>query len=122
MAVGIHDKNQGPEEPGEANVSRPVLEGGGGWQQPPPTHQLAVRRRVRKRDVSFGARSPAGIRAWDCLQTIIGTASKLEVNVLHYLRDRLTGTDQLPALADLIRQRTPADTPARLAPPLVAAA
>lgn len=80
--------------------------------------ELAARQRVRKRDVSFGARSPAGIRAWDCLQTILGTASKLGVNVLHYLRDRLTGAAHLPALADLIRQRMSLPT----APPQLAAA
>jgi hypothetical protein len=106
MAEGIHDKNHGPEEPGEANVSRPVLEGGGGWQQPSPTHQLAARQRVRKRDVSFGARSPAGLQTWDVLQTIIATAKLLGVNVWHYLHDRVSGTYALPALADLIRQRT----------------
>lgn len=70
--------------------------------------ELAARQRVRTRDVSFGARSTTGIRAWDGMQTIIGTAGKLGVNVLHYLRDRLSGAYQLPALADLIRQRTPA--------------
>jgi hypothetical protein len=80
--------------------------------------ELAARQRVRKRDVSFGARSPAGIRAWDCLQTIFGTAAKLGVNVLHYLRDRLTGTYELPALAVLIRQRSALQA----APPQLAAA
>ncbi len=64
------------------------------------------RQRVRKRDASGGARSPAGLRAWDDLQTLIGTAQKLGVNVLHYLRDRLSGACQLPALADLIQQRS----------------
>lgn len=66
--------------------------------------ELGARRRVRKRDVSFGARSPAGIRAWDCCQTITATAQKLGVNVLHYLQDRLSGAHHLPALADLIAQ------------------
>lgn len=83
--------------------------------------ELAARQRVRKRDVSFGARSPAGIAAWDSLQTILGTAAKLGVNLLHYLRDRLSGALQLPALADLITQRAaqPPDAPA---PPVLAAA
>jgi Transposase IS66 family len=67
--------------------------------------ELGARRRVRKRDVSFGARSPAGIRAWDVFHTIVGTARLLGVNVLHYLQDRFTGAYQLPALADIIRQR-----------------
>lgn len=83
--------------------------------------ELAARQRVRKRDVSFGARSAAGIRAWDCLQTILGTATKLGVNALHYLRDRLTGTYHLPALADRMRQPTPAATSRRPESPLLAA-
>jgi hypothetical protein len=54
------------------------------------------------------------------LQTIIVTAKQLGVNVWHYLRDRVSGTYALPALADLIRQRTAqatqlADLPAALA-------
>lgn len=68
------------------------------------------------------ARTPAGIRLWDCPQTITGTAAKLGVNVLHYLRDPLSGIYRLPALADLIRQRTAASTPDDAAPPLLAAA
>jgi hypothetical protein len=76
--------------------------------------ELGARRRVRKRDVSFGARSPAGIRAWDCCHTITATAQKLGVNVLHYLQDRLSGARQLPALADLIAQRA-AESSAMLA-------
>jgi hypothetical protein len=70
--------------------------------------ELGARRRVRKRDVSFGARSPAGIAAWDVFHTVIGTAHLLGVNVLHYLQDRFSGACRLPSLADLIRQRTAA--------------
>lgn len=68
--------------------------------------ELAARRRVRKRDVSFGARSTAGIRAWDVFHTLIGTASLLGVNVLHYFQDRCSRAGRLPALADLIHQHT----------------
>jgi Transposase IS66 family len=67
--------------------------------------ELAARRRVRKRDVSFGARSPAGIHAWDVFHTLIGTAQLLGVNVLHYFQDHCSRAGRLPALADLIRQR-----------------
>jgi Transposase IS66 family len=74
--------------------------------------ELGARRRVRKRDVSFGARSPTGIQAWDIFHTIVGTAQLLGVNVLHYLQDRFSGAFQLPALADLIRQSTPTQTAA----------
>jgi hypothetical protein len=66
--------------------------------------ELAARRRVRKRDASFGARSPAGIQAWDVFQTIFATASKLGVNALHYLQDRCTQTNAMPSLASRIPQ------------------
>jgi Transposase IS66 family len=82
--------------------------------------ELGARRRVRKRDVSFSARSPAGIKAWDTFHTPIGTAQFLGVNVLHYLQDRFTRACQLPALADLIRLR--AATPAPALPTAAAAA
>jgi hypothetical protein len=67
--------------------------------------ERAARRRVRKRDVSFSARSTAGIHAWDVFHTLIGTASLLGVNLLHYFLDRCSHAGRLPALADLIRQR-----------------
>lgn len=67
--------------------------------------ELGARRRVRKRDVSFGPRTAAGARAWDTFQTIIGTAQKLGVNVAQYIRDRLSCAPKMPALADLITER-----------------
>jgi hypothetical protein len=79
--------------------------------------ELGARRRVRKRDVSFGARSPTGLAAWDVFHTVIGTAQLLGVNVLHYFQDRFSRAYHLPALADLIRQRAvaPQAAPAALA-------
>ena len=68
--------------------------------------ELAARRRVRKRDVSVGARSPTGIHAWDVFHTLVGTACLLGVNVLHYFQDRRARACHIPLLADLIRQRT----------------
>ncbi len=52
---------------------------------------LAVRRRVRKRDVSFGPRTLAGAHAWDRLQTLAATAQIHGVHFLHYLQDRISG-------------------------------
>jgi len=77
--------------------------------------ELAARRRVRKRDVSFGARSTAGIHAWDVFHTLIGTAHLLGVNVLHYFQDHFSRAGRLPPLADLIRQRADQPAPALLA-------
>lgn len=67
--------------------------------------ELAVRRRVRKRDVSFGPRSPLGVAAWDTFQTIAATAQKLGVSFIAYLADRVSGRNQMPSLASLITQR-----------------
>jgi len=34
--------NRVTEEPGEVKISRPVLQGGGGWQRPSPTQPYCV--------------------------------------------------------------------------------
>ena len=83
--------------------------------------ELAVRQRVRRRDVSSGARSPAGLKTWDVLQTIIATATQLGVDVWAYLHDRVSGTHALPALAGLIRERTPIAGQLAHGPPALAA-
>jgi hypothetical protein len=67
--------------------------------------ELAARRRVRKRDVSFGPQSRAGAQAWDTFQTIIATASKLGVRVYAYFLGRLMAPVTTPTLADHIRER-----------------
>jgi hypothetical protein len=67
--------------------------------------ELGARRRVRKRDISFGPRSDAGVRAWDTCMTLVATAQKLGVNIIDYLHDRISGLMQLPALADLLTER-----------------
>jgi Transposase IS66 family len=67
--------------------------------------ELGARRRVRKRDASFGPRTQAGANAWDTMQTLAATAQQHGVNFLHYLQDRRSGARTLPSLADLIRAR-----------------
>jgi hypothetical protein len=66
--------------------------------------ELGVRRRVRKRDVSFGPRTEAGKRAWDTFMTLAETTRKLGVNFYTYLHSRITGDKTIPPLADLIAQ------------------
>lgn len=67
--------------------------------------ELGARQRVRKRDVSFGPRSPAGSAAWDVFMTLAATTRKLGLDFGAYLRDRLTKAGQIPPLADLITAR-----------------
>jgi hypothetical protein len=68
--------------------------------------ELAARRRVRKRDVSFGPQSRAGARAWDTFQTISATAAKLGVRLYRYLCDRLQHPDTTPSLAEQLGARS----------------
>jgi hypothetical protein len=67
--------------------------------------ELGARRRVRKRDVSFGPRSPAGAAAWDTFMTLAATTRKLGLDFAAYLTDRFTRAGQIPPLADLITAR-----------------
>ena len=70
--------------------------------------ELGVRQRVRKRDVSFGPRTEDGVRAWDTFATLAETAKKLGVSFYHYLNDRISGTNQIQPLADLVTIRAKA--------------
>src|SRR6266702_1119571 len=67
--------------------------------------ELGARARVRKRDVSFGPRTHEGAMAWDTFMTLAATATKLVVSFYHYIHDRISGTSQMPSLADLIVER-----------------
>jgi len=67
--------------------------------------ELGARRRVRKRDVSFGPRTVAGARAWDTFMTIAATAQKQGVSFYHYILDRISDKRQLPNLAGMIDER-----------------
>lgn len=67
--------------------------------------ELGARRRVRKRDVSFGPQSRTGASAWDTFQTLAATATKLGVGFFHYLRDRMVTPATTPTLAERVAQR-----------------
>ena len=67
--------------------------------------ELGARQRVRKRDVSFGPRSETGRVAWDVFMTVAETSKKLGVSFYQYVRDRLSRTNEMPALADIVRSR-----------------
>jgi len=67
--------------------------------------ELGVRQRVRKRDISFGPRTEDGVKSWDTFGTLAETAKKLGVSFYHYLVDRISGTNQIQPLADLVSSR-----------------
>jgi len=68
--------------------------------------ELAVRRKVRKRDISLHTMSAKGTAAQDAFMSVVETAAKLGVNALDYLYDRLSGNYSMPALAELISIKT----------------
>jgi hypothetical protein len=67
--------------------------------------ELGARQRVRKLDVSLSVLSEAGLKAWDCFQTIFVTAKKLGINGYAYVLDRVSGKKALPSLASVIVQK-----------------
>jgi hypothetical protein len=67
--------------------------------------EIEVRRRARKRDVSFGPRTQDGKRAWDTFMSLAATAKKLNVNFYQYVYDRVTHAHGIPSLAELIAQQ-----------------
>lgn len=64
--------------------------------------ELGVRQRVRKRDVSFGPRTQAGVRAWDTFATLAATSKKLGISFYEYIYDRISGANRIPPMADLV--------------------
>jgi len=67
--------------------------------------ELEARQRVRKRDVSFGPRTPDGVRAWDTFMSLVATTRKLGVSFYAYIHDRISKSNQIPGLASLIEAR-----------------
>jgi len=64
-----------------------------------------VRDYVKKRKISGSTRSELGRRARDTFASLKKTCRRLEVNFWEYLQDRVRGLDQIPRLADQIRQK-----------------
>lgn len=67
--------------------------------------ELGARTRVRKRKVSFGTRTEEGTKAWDTFMSLSATVKKLGINFYSFLYDRISGTFNIPNLADIIAQR-----------------
>ncbi len=66
--------------------------------------ELGARVSARRRDVSLHSRSERGVRAMDIFTTLVQTSKKLGLSAYAYLRDRLSGSLELPSLAQSIHQ------------------
>ena len=71
-----------------------------------PSHnnasELGARVSARRRDVSLHSRSERGVRAMDIFTTLVQTSKKLGISAFAYLRDRLSGSLEMPSLAQSI--------------------
>ena len=67
--------------------------------------ELEARVAARRRDVSLHTMTAEGTRALDTMTSIVRTAKKLGISAFKYIRDRVSRSFQLPALAELIRAR-----------------
>lgn len=69
--------------------------------------ELGIRARVRKRAASLGPRTAEGVRAWDTGMTLSKQLrnSAFSVNVYEYSKDRSSGANQVPSLAQILREK-----------------
>jgi len=80
------------------------------FPQVPLNNNLAerdLREGVVKRKISYGPRVPDGAQAWEVFLTLLATCRKNSVNFYAYLCDRISQTNQMPALDALVRARAP---------------
>ena len=55
--------------------------------------------------MSFGPRTQLGLQAWDTFMTLADTARKLGISFYVYIRDRVSGTNQIPPMDILVTKR-----------------
>ena len=70
--------------------------------------ELGARQRVRKRAISFGPRTPEGAKAWDTFMSLAATTKQLGISFYQYVHDRISGTNQIPLLNEVIDERAKA--------------
>jgi hypothetical protein len=67
--------------------------------------ELGARQPVRKRVISFGPRTAEGAKAWDTFMSLAATTKQLGVSFYQYIHDRISGTQQIPRLNEIIDER-----------------
>ncbi len=61
-----------------------------------------LRGRAKKRDVSYGPRTQAGLLAWDTFQSLYATVRKLGISWWQFLRDRIEHRGKIEPLETLV--------------------
>jgi Transposase IS66 family len=65
--------------------------------------ERSAKARVRKRDISFGPRSARGLRAWDTMQSVVGTLRKLQISPAAFIADRVMHRRRFERLDVLVK-------------------
>ena len=50
--------------------------------------------------------APDGTKAWDTFMSLVATTRKLGVSFFEYVRDRISGAENIESLATMIRNNT----------------
>ena len=66
--------------------------------------ELAVRRKVRKRDISLHTMSAFGTKTQDAFMTVVHTAAKLGVSAFDYIADRVSKNFKMTPLSVLVQK------------------
>ncbi|KPA10335.1 transposase IS66 family [Candidatus Magnetomorum sp. HK-1] len=70
----------------------------------------AARVQKRREDVSLQTKTKEGTEAKDTMMTIIETAKKYSVSSFKYIFDRVSKTNEMPSIADLVRTKAVSPT------------
>lgn len=68
--------------------------------------ELGARTMVLRRNISYGTQTSDGTKAWDTFLSLVATTRKLGISFFEYVRDRITGTENIESLATIIRNNT----------------
>jgi len=61
---------------------------------------------VLRRNISYGTQTKDGTQAWDTFMSLVATTRKLGISFFEYVRDRITRTENIESLAQIIRNKT----------------
>ncbi len=68
--------------------------------------ELGARTMVQRRNISYGTQTLDGTKARDTFMSLVATTRKLGVSFFEYVRDRISGTENIDSLATMIRNNT----------------
>jgi len=61
---------------------------------------------VLRRNISYGTQTKDGTQVWDTFMSLVATTRKLGISFFEYVRDRITRTENIESLAQIIRNKT----------------